>query len=216
MRAVIIANGTPPTPALIRQVAAAADLVVCADGGAHAAISGGLCPHHVVGDCDSLDEETIGELRQMGTELHRYPARKDETDLELTLLHTVGLGADEIVVLGGLGGRLDQTLANIMLLALPTLREIPVRIIDEAHEVQLIDGQGTIRGEVGDVVSLLPIAGDAVGIETDGLEWPLNGSTLSFGAARGVSNRLTKPVATVKVTSGLLVAIRLSSSGGLR
>lgn len=216
MRAVVIANGTPPTPALVRQVAAAADLVVCADGGAHAAINGNLCPHQVVGDFDSLDEETISQLQQMGAEVHRYPARKDETDLELTLLRTVELGADEIVVLGALGGRLDQTLANIMLLALPALREIPVRIVDEAHEVQLINGQGIIRGEVGDVVSLLPIAGDAVGIETDGLEWPLNGSTLSFGAARGVSNRLTKPVATVKVTSGLLVAIRLSNSGGSR
>jgi thiamine pyrophosphokinase len=209
MRALVIANGTPPGPELVRRLAREADLIVCADGGARAAQAGGLRPHWVVGDLDSLSEEIVAAWLPLGTRVRRYPARKDETDLELALLHTVECGARGITVAGALGGRVDQTLANLYLLAMPALRGVPTVIRDEGHEVFLIDGERTIHGEIGDTVSLLPLGGDAVGIHSEGLEWALAGGTLKLGAARGVSNVLTAPVATVRVKSGLLLGVRL-------
>lgn len=209
MRALVIANGTPPEPGLVHRLARDADLVVCADGGALAALAAGLRPHWIVGDLDSLTEGMIAGWLPLGTGIRRYPARKDETDLELALLHVLQCGADEITIVGALGGRVDQTLANLFLLAMPALRGVRTRIRDEYCEVQLIDGEGTIRGQVGDTVSLLPLGGDAVGIETEGLEWALEGGTLTLGGARGVSNVLTAPVAAVRLRSGLLLSVRL-------
>lgn len=209
MHAIIIANGTPPTLGFARHIAHGADMLICADGGARTALAAHLRPDWVVGDLDSLDEDELDDLVRLGTVIQRYPVRKDETDLELALLHAVEQGATRITILGALGGRIDQLLANILLLALPALREIPTRILDEEQEIQLIASQGVIHGQVGDVVSLVPIGGDATGVETEGLEWVLGGSTLVFGLARGISNTMTAPIATVKVKSGLLLAIRL-------
>jgi len=209
MHTVILANGTPPTLDLVRHIANSADMLICADGGARAALMAQLRPAWVVGDLDSLDADDLDNLVRLGAVIQRYPVRKDETDLELALRHAVKQGATRITILGALGGRVDQLLANILLLALPALREIPTRILDEEQEIQLITSQGVIHGRVGDVVSLVPIGGDAIGVETEGLEWALGGSTLVFGPARGISNTMTAPMATVKVKSGLLLAIRL-------
>lgn len=209
MRAVIFANGTPPPPALARHIAQKADLVICADGGSRVAIALDVRPDCVIGDMDSLDEETMATLRGWGVEILVYPVRKDETDLELALLYAAEAGAASITILGATGGRPDQMLANVMLLALPQLRGISTQILDEDNEIQLIRGEDTIAGEAGDVVSLLPLGGDAVGVETEGLEYALAGSTLALGAARGISNVMTGPLARVKIASGLLLVVRL-------
>ncbi len=64
-----------------------------------------------------------------------------------------------------------------------------------------------LAGRPGDLVSLLPLGGDATGIWTTGLAYPLRGETLPFGIPRGISNVLTQPTATVRLRSGLLLAV---------
>ena len=75
----------------------------------------------------------------------------------------------------------------------------------------LIRDQAFIKGRVGDTVSLLPIAGDATGITTEGLEYPLQRGALKFGATLGISNVLTAPVARVQVERGLLLCVHMSN-----
>jgi len=101
---------------------------------------------------------------------------------------------------------------NVLLLALPELRGVRVSLVDGQQEVTLIRGEGTIRGQVGDTVSLLPIAGDAEGITTRGLEYALHDGTLVFGRTRGVSNVLTAPTAHISVRRGALWCVHSKSS----
>ena len=75
----------------------------------------------------------------------------------------------------------------------------------------LIRGQAFIEGQEGDTVSLLPIAGDATGITTEGLEYPLQCGALKFGSTLGISNVLTAPVARVQVERGLLLCVHISN-----
>src|SRR5215213_4880097 len=89
MRIIVIANGNPPSPQDVQRWHQAQDLLICADGGATAALRLGLRPHHAVGDFDSLSAEDVRRLEHLGTELHRHPPAKDETDLELALLLAV-------------------------------------------------------------------------------------------------------------------------------
>ncbi len=101
-------------------------------------------------------------------------------------------GATSITLLGALGGdRFDHTIANVLLLA--GFDKVPIQIIDGPSTCWLLRGPGhsTIEGQVGDLLSLLPLTGDATGIRTRGLYYPLNGETLRFGKPRGVSNVLT-------------------------
>ena len=212
MRAVVVAGGEMHDAGVCSSLLQDADIIVAADGGARHVLRLGFTPHVVVGDMDSLDHEQSEHLRQMGCRFLTYPARKDETDAELALLYAVEQGADEVIILGALGGRIDHTLANVLLLALPELRGVRVSLVDGQQEVTLIRGEGTIRGQVGDTVSLLPIAGDAGGITTRGLEYALHDGTLVFGRTRGVSNVLTAPTAHISVRRGALWCVHSKSS----
>ena len=207
MRAVIVANGPMVKPPVPRLMVGDNDLVVGVDGGARNALELELKPQVVIGDMDSMETGLRERLEEEGCRFVEHPSRKDETDSELAVRYVLSQGATELILLAALGGRIDHTLANVMLLAIPELGPVRARLIDGNQEVLLIRDKVLIEGHPGDKVSLLPLSGDAVGIETEGLEYPLRHGTLRFGAARGVSNVLTAPRASVQVEGGLLLLV---------
>ncbi|MGQ9815133.1 MAG: thiamine diphosphokinase [Candidatus Roseilinea sp.] len=217
MRTVIIANGNPPDAGDIRRWLRPGDPLICADGGARAALALGLTPHTVIGDFDSLSEDDLQQLARRGAALHRYPTRKDETDLELALTYAMdsitGAEPAEIVILGALGGRLDQTVANVMLLAMPRLAGARVLIAAGNEQTFLItpDQPADLRGSPGDIVSLIPFGGDAHGVRTEGLEYPLRDEPLIFGPARGVSNVMLGQRAGVTIREGRLLCVHATA-----
>jgi thiamine pyrophosphokinase len=207
VRAIIIANGQIHDGDFSRSLVAPTDLVICADGGADNALALGLQPQVVIGDLDSLDSNLQAQLEAEGCQVLAHPARKDETDLELALDYAIEHGVDEILILGALGGRIDQTLANVLLLALTERRHVKARILGGRQEISLISGKALIEGQVGDTLSLLPLTEKVTGIYTEGLEYPLENDTLYLGPSRGVSNTLTAPQARVRIGQGLLLAV---------
>jgi thiamine pyrophosphokinase len=208
MHAVIVANGPVFDAAPFRAQFAAADLLIAADGGGNA-LSAGVTPQLVVGDMDSLAPQAEAAFVAAGASVERHPAEKDETDLELALLRAVARGATTIDVLGAMGGRWDQSLSNVALLALPELAGRRVRLLDVGQEAYLARGETAIAGEHGDTVSLLPVGGPARGITTRGLRYPLHEAELRFERSRGVSNVIVAPPAQVTVREGLLLVVRI-------
>ncbi|MFP4344360.1 MAG: thiamine diphosphokinase [Anaerolineales bacterium] len=209
MRIVIFTNGILENPEEeARRWIDEGSLVVAADGGTRYALEAGLLPRHVIGDLDSLSEEVRAELQAAGTGFHVHPPAKDETDLELALLWAAEQGAEEIVVLGAFGGRPDQELANLLLLALPEMEGLRVLIAGGAWTVRLVRSGETahVVGHPGDTLSLVPLGGDAEYVTTEGLSYPLEEETLTFGPARGVSNVFEGEEVRVHVESGLLWA----------
>jgi thiamine pyrophosphokinase len=190
------------------------DVIIAADGGARHCRALGIAPTVVIGDFDSLTDEELAALEAAGTQVIRHPARKDSTDLELALQHAVSLGADEILVLGALGARWDQTLTNFLLPAAPGLERARIRLLDGSQEISLLRGGNSLElmGRPGDTVSLIPLGGNARDITTAGLEYPLERGTLHFGATRGVSNVLLGKQATVSLEEGLLLCIVIHNS----
>jgi len=206
-RTVIFANGEFTDLNAARAALRPDDFLIAADGGASHCRALGLIPQVVIGDFDSLTAEELKALAADGVRLIQHPARKDQTDLELALAYAIEHGADDILILGALGGRWDQTLANLLLLAHPSLNEARLRVLDGAQHIYLIQDQTTIEGQPGDTVSLIPLRGDAQGVTTNGLEYPLTNDTLPFGSTLGVSNVLTGNRATVKVREGLVICV---------
>jgi len=209
VRAIIFANGDLGDPVWARRQFQPGDLIVCADGGLRHARTLGLSPHAIVGDLDSLDIDEREQLATANCQLLAYPTRKNETDLELALLYAVERGATEITVLGAVGDRLDQTLANVLLLAHPALADVKVRLVVGATTAQAVRGgqECLLHGVSGDTVSLLPLRGNVTGITTTGLEYGLDNGTLYFALARGVSNVMTAAEARLRVGEGVLLVI---------
>jgi thiamine pyrophosphokinase len=209
-RTIILANGELADPIAIRArlVEWRGARVIAADGGTHHAKKLGLRVDDVVGDADSLTPEEQEALQQAGARFHLAPADKDETDLELALLLAVQEGAREIRILGALGGRMDMTLANVLLLTLPALEGLNVCIWHGRQTAWLIRPPGGgVTGAAGDTVSLIALGSDAHGVRSTGLVFPLKDETLAFGPARGVSNVLIDSRAAVRLKEGLLLAV---------
>jgi thiamine pyrophosphokinase len=209
VKVIIVAGGQEERDAVWQHWVRDADLIVGADSGAAQALAWGLVPQVVIGDMDSLSAGAQAELEKHQARFVRHPRAKDETDLELALTFAAEQGACEIVVLGASGGRLDHTLSNVLLLALPRLAGIPVRLVRGAQEAILLRGGESISlpGQPGDLVSLLPWCGDAQGVTTEGLTWPLEDEVLHFGFSRGVSNEMTTRQARVALKEGYLLVV---------
>lgn len=210
MNALIFANGEIDDGEMVRRALdhATNALVVAADGGARVAEHYGLHVDAVIGDMDSLEQHELERLRQAGTAVYQHPAEKDETDLELTLNWVAGQGANWLRVIGATGGRLDQTLSNIYLLALPALTGCDIQLVAGRQAIWLArEGITEIHGAEGDTLSLIPLNGTVRGVSTQNLYYPLKDEDLYFGPARGVSNVLMAAQASVTVGAGVLLLI---------
>lgn len=208
MQAVIFANGIIDDTG---SVFSGNDLIIAADGGLHHCLSLGITPDVVIGDIDSLTANDINGLQIANVEIIRYPAKKDQTDLELALKLAIDRGADEIVVFGAMGGRWDMSIANILLPAEQNLSNATIRIIDGRHEIMLLRAgkEITFHGEKGDILSLIPLGRDALGITLSGLEYPLKDDLLRLGSSRGISNVFVEEIATVHLKQGLLLCVHI-------
>ncbi|MBN1264239.1 MAG: thiamine diphosphokinase [Anaerolineales bacterium] len=213
MRIVIFANSDLTAFSIERARLTEHDTILAADGGARHCRAYNIQPDALIGDFDSLPASILQEYKDEGIPIHRYPTNKDYTDLELTLQFALSLHPREILILGGLGGRWDQSIANLLLSTSPTCADVTVRLIDQSQEVVVLrSGEGyTLHAQSGDTVSLIPIGGDALHVSTSGLRYPLTDETLHFGATRGISNEMLTPSAEITVGEGFLLCVLIYS-----
>ena len=185
------------------------DLVVAADGGARHATALGRRIDRWVGDGDSIAAGELERLAAEGVRIDRAPVDKDETDAELAVRAALDADPARITILGALGGaRLDHELGNVWLLAHPGLDGRAAVLLDGRSRIRLA-GPGVVdlAGRVGDVISLLPFGGDARGITTHGLRYPLTGEPLRLGPSRGLSNVRDAADAGLTLAGGRLLVV---------
>ena len=188
------------------------DFVVAVDGGAFALERWRIVPHLVVGDMDSLGDAGVERLATEGAAVAKFAAAKDESDLELAVTQALAAGVTHIVLLGALGGeRLDHEAANLLLLADPKYARVRIEARRGALRVRAVSGPGTLEvaTPVGALVTLLPVAGDADGVTTEGMRYPLRDESLAFGRARGVSNVVECTPATISLRRGSLLVFEI-------
>ena len=193
-----------------------AELIVAADGGTLALERWNFVPHAIVGDLDSLGVDRATEYAGQGVTVVPYSPEKDESDLELAIAYATTAKADDIVLLGILGGaRFDHEIANTLLIAADEYRGRRLRAVRGDVTARALHGGETLElgGVAGDLVTLLAVRGDAEGIRTHGLKYPLAGETLHFGAARGLSNVVVSAGATVSCDRGVLLVIETADGG---
>jgi thiamine pyrophosphokinase len=206
-RAVIFANGELADGEAVRDWLRPDDYLIAADGGLRHLQSLGLRPHRVIGDLDSLTPEETAALQESGVQIERHPAEKDETDLELAIRYALGQGFNQMRVVAALGGRLDQTLANLALLEMPGLEGVDIRLDDGREEILIIRDQAVVEGQPGDTVSLLAMNECTKGIVTSGLKYALNHETLCPNRTRGISNEMTGERAEIRLLTGRLLCM---------
>lgn len=208
-RALIFVNGELIDPGAARAIVQPEDIVIAADGGARHALALGVIPSAIIGDMDSLSHSEVRDFGDMDVHLLRFPQSKDETDLELALAHALRAGHSPIIIIAALGGRLDQMLGNIAMLASPEALQADVRLDDGLTEAFFVTSKATIHGKSGETVSLIPWGVPAEGVSTDGLAYPLNKETLYPYRTRSISNQMLAETAKVSLKSGLILCVHI-------
>ena len=188
-RAIIFSNGELAD--ISRLKIKKTDLLIGVDGGTKQILK----PDIIIGDLDSLSSvpKNIPVIKLTD---------QDKTDTQKALEYVVKQGYKEIVLTGFLGRRLDHLIANLM-----SLSKYNFKIIEGNQEIFLIKNKAVIKGRPGDLISLIPLLGDCIGVTTAGLEWGLQGSTLKVGSSRGVSNVMLGKSAQVSLKKGCLLVI---------
>lgn len=180
------------------------DAVFAVDGGLAHLARAGFDADAAVGDFDSL-----GYVPD-GLPVERHPVLKDASDMELAVERALAAGFDDVSVYGGLGRRLDHTLANLQVLARAAERGARVRAIGSDVAVQLLAGPGelSLAGEpAGGAVSVFSLSDEARGVVERGLRWELDGITMTNRTSLGLSNELVGCSASVSVEAGTLAVI---------
>jgi len=208
-RALIFVNGELTDLGAARAIVQPEDLVIAADGGARHALALGVIPSAIIGDLDSLSVAEVREFADMDVHILRFPQSKDETDLELALAHALRAGHSPIIIIAALGGRLDQLLGNIAMLASPDALQADVRLDDGLTEAFFVTDNASIQGKAGDTVSLIPWGVPAEGVSTDGLAYPLNKETLYPYRTRSISNQMLAETAKVSLKRGLILCVHI-------
>lgn len=206
-RIIIFANGELPDLDKARALLQAEDYIICADGGTRHALALGIRPDLIIGDMDSAEKEQLQKLGLDDVSMELFPHDKNETDLELALNRAIELNPRQMIIVAALGGRLDQTLANITLLTASRLSNIDIRLDDGVEEILFCRDQAYIYGRGGDLVSLIPWGGMVSEVQTTNLRWALHKETLYPDKTRGISNEMTSAMATISMGAGLLLVI---------
>ena len=183
-------------------VPAAGDFLIAADGGYATLGSHGLIPDLLVGDFDSL-----GYVPDH-PHIVRHPVEKDDTDVALALREGWARGFREFRIYGGLGGRLDHTVANLQLLAGLARQGGAGYLLGENTVITaLTAGRLEFPAEYRGILSVFAVGGPADGVTLTGVKYPLDGSKLTPEIPLGVSNEFLGGPAAVAVGKGTLLVM---------
>lgn len=186
------------------------------DRGVQYLFAAGITPDLALGDFDSIPQEIAKILDRAPFPVRKFPAEKDQTDMELALEAALEYKPDEIRIFGATGGRLDHLLANIQLLSSPQYLEKVrhLRLIDKSNILEVKrPGSYTLEKDTKfPFVSFIPLTPVVENLTLQGFKYPLKNATIPFGSTLCISNELITDSGTFLFSAGILLVIRSSDS----
>lgn len=180
------------------------DLVICADVAYLSAKREKLEPKIIIGDFDHGENDAPD---QSTAEFIRVPCEKDDTDTMLCVKYALKKGADEIVIVGGIGGRLDHTFANLQTLAYIEKHGARGHLTSENNEAFLVRDTVHIAKKDGWYLSVFAYDQACDGVTIQGTKYEVSDASLDTAFPLGVSNEITKDQAVISVKNGTLLII---------
>ena len=208
MDCIIVASGNLFFSQKIKRLIKKANLIIAADGGATHLRRMNLIPHFIIGDMDSIGPDDRQFFKDNQTPIITHPSRKDSTDTDLCIDFAREKGVSSITLIGVTGNRLDHTLSNIFLLRKLEDAGIKARILDANNEIYLVKDHLTLTGNIGELLSVIPISDRVTGLTLKGLEYPLENATISMGSSLGISNYFHRTDVSISIKTGILLVTK--------
>lgn len=203
--ALVILNSILPDKNILDELRSRSQMIICADGGANRARDAGLTPDYIVGDLDSMTDET---RRTFSSAQIVYRPSQYETDLEKTLHFAVDLGVTHALLVGITGFRLDHQLVNLNI-AEKFCDRMEIETHDDFGVGQFIrQTEASFAAAIGQQISLIAFR-RAAGISTAGLKYPLDIEALEWAMRDGLSNEVIASPVTISVERGTVFCYRV-------
>ena len=168
------------------------DLVIAVDGGYEYCKLLEITPDYILGDFDSISEkeaESVAEIaKQQEDKVIILPVEKDDTDMLAALKLGLAEGYQSFRIYGGMGGRVEHTLANMQCLL----------YLKEHNAVgYLMDGTGMILVAKEEEISFqeslegymsLFSMGDKAIVSIDNMKYNLKEQEITNSFPMGISN----------------------------
>lgn len=186
------------------------DQIIAVDSGLESAVRLHIHPDIAVGDFDSVNPHIFSQYQKDPTiSFESHSPVKDYSDTELALEIGLRKGWKEIVILGGIGSRMDHTLANIHLLHQTLNAGVDCYIVNQNNRIYLLEkGRAFLKKECfGDFISFLPLTTEVKGITLKGFRYPLKDKDIRIGSSLCISNELTEEEGSLEFQEGILICI---------
>lgn len=183
----------------LNSVAREYDFIIAADSGYKTLKEANVKIDIAIGDFDSL-----GYVPN-DVKIHKLNIEKDDTDTMSAVRYALNNGAKEIVLLGGIGGRLDHTIANLQTLSFIVSNGATGRLIDESNEITALSpGKYEFAKRQGYSLSTFSMTDKVTGLCENGVKYPLDNAVLTNKFPLGVSNETIEDSAVISFKSGML------------
>lgn len=183
--------------------------IVVADGGIKNLVGTDIIPDEVLGDFDSIDEEGKSFIEKNNIKIEKYPSRKDFTDTELCLEVLLKKGADDIIILGATGTRLDHMFSSMFLLERLKKESVAGKFIDDYNEVSFISNETVeVKKNKYKYLSIVPVSKE-VCLTLNGTEYEVENLKFNRFTTIAVSNEVKDEVAKIEIDGeGFLILSR--------
>lgn len=175
--------------------------VISADSGYDKCVRLGITPNLIIGDFDSSSEPH--------TDIEKIvlPVQKDDTDTFFSVKQAVERGFNDIIILGGIGSRVDHTYANILCLNYCFERNVKCSLINKNNRISVISGENIISRGIYKCFSLYPLFDKCEGVSIKNADYPLDNACVLPSEQFMQSNAFKGDTASVSVKKGKLLLI---------
>lgn len=175
--------------------------IISADSGYDKCVSLGITPDLIIGDFDST------ALPDTDVETIALPVRKDDTDTFFSVKEAVKRGYNDIVILGGIGSRLDHTYSNILCLSYCADAGVNALLINSKNRIRVLTNNAIIKKDKYKSFSLFALFENCVGLTTRGTAYNLTEYTLTPDCQLAQSNEFVDDELVIEFKSGKILLI---------
>ena len=178
------------------------DYLIGLDEGALKIIEKGYKLNEVWGDFDN--KEKLQKISKYFSNIHLYPTKKNQTDLELVLMNIKT--NNEIVIYDVTGGRLDHEIINLLLLR--KYHNLKLKIRDNYNEIIYLSTKGnyTFSKDEFNYISIITL--DQATISIIKGEYLLDKTTITKNDTYTTSNTFVDEEFSIELFSGEIFIIK--------
>jgi thiamine pyrophosphokinase len=207
MRAIVVSGGYKPSKELLLSYIKKEDIIIGVDKGCDCLYNYGIKPNIILGDFDSAKKEVVESFKANGSEIITFNAEKDYTDTDLGYEKAKEQGADEILLFGVTGSRVDHMLGNVGILLKALKEKVKTEIIDEHNRIFLIDKEISLKGKYGETISFHALSEVVKNINIRGAKYKLVNYDMTLLEPRAICNEFLNSDITISFDSGIIMVI---------